>query len=239
MKKYILALALALCTSSFSSMAQAPRIRTSAPPEKTARQDAAGGAQAPAPRQNARPAAGANNGRTQKPKASRTAGSGRFMALKTNVAYDAIAVLNLDYELQVGRRFTVDVPVMWSLWDCSHDLGLRIVAVQPEVRYWFGRPGKGSAVGVNLGIASYNFRHDDVRYQNVSGRPLASVAAAYTYVLPIDAHWSAEFSLAVGYANTRLNRYYNIDNGALINTKTRNYFGPTRIGISLSYRLGK
>ena len=38
-----------------------------------------------------------------------------------------------------------------------------------------------------------------------------------------------------GYANMKYDTYYNIDNGALIETKSRNYWGITRLGISLSY----
>ncbi|MBD5233607.1 MAG: DUF3575 domain-containing protein [Bacteroidales bacterium] len=232
MKHYIFAIILAALSSSFSAQAQAPRIRTSAPPEKTAQTK--GKVEAPA----APSLPAAQTGKPGKRKAE-TGAPGRFMALKTNLAYDAFAILNAEFEIQVARHFSVDVPVIWSLWDWKNDMGLRIVAVQPEVRYWLGNIGRGSAFGINAGVASYNFRHDDIRYQNTSGRPLVSASVSYTYVLPIDSRWSAEFSLAAGYANTQYNRYYNIDNGALINTKTRNYFGPTKIGISLSYRLGK
>lgn len=235
MKQYIIALMLAVLASTVSAGAQIPRIRTSAPPEKTAQPK--GGAQADKP---AAVVAPKQNGTAKKGQGKTSpATANRFMALKTNLAYDAVAVLNADFEIQVARHFSIDVPVIWSLWDWKQDMGLRIVAVQPEARYWFGRVGRGSAVGVNVGVASYNFRHDDIRYQNTSGRPLVSAAVSYTYALPLDSHWSAEFSLALGYANAKYDRYYNIDNGALINTKTRNYFGPTKIGISLSYRLGK
>lgn len=232
MKRHIIALATAALLGTAIASAQAPtRVRTSAPPEKTA-QLKSGAPEAPAAAMPAKTKA-------KNTKTTKVHSASRFMAVKTNVAYDAFAVLNAEFEMQVGRRFTVSLPVVWSLWDWKQDLGLRIVGVQPEARYWFSKPGRGSAVGVNVGLASFNFRHDDVRYQNVSGRPLVSAALSYTYALPIDSRWSAEFSLAVGYANMRYDRFYNIDNGALINTRDRNYFGPTKIGISLSYRLGK
>lgn len=160
------------------------------------------------------------------------------MAVKNNLAYDAFAVLNACFEIEVSDHISLDLPVIWSLWDWKRDLGLRTAAFQPEARYWPGKVGQGSAFGVSLGIATYNFRHDGIRYQD-TGRPMLSASLAYTYSLDIDSRWSAEFSLAVGYANTKYNRYYNIDNGALINTKTRDYFGPTKVGVSLSYRLGK
>ena len=47
--------------------------------------------------------------------------------------------------------------------------------------------------------------------------------------------WKAEFSLGIGYVNTRYNTYYNISDGALVDTRTKNYFGPTRLGITLVY----
>lgn len=259
MKSYIIALSLCALLAAPVVSAQVPRIRTSAPPSKTAQRESDVPAQTPAASgsssQSSQPspagshsfsgqmsssAANSQSGSTRS--GARKGGEGikdRFMAVKTNLAYDAFAVLNVGFEIQVSKKFSVEIPVIWSLWDWKQDMGLRVVAVQPEARYWFGKVGCGSAVGLNLGLASYNFRHDDIRYQNTSGRPLVSAALSYTYVLPIDKHWNAEFSLAVGYVNTRYNRYFNIDNGALINTRDRNYFGPTKVGISLSYRLGK
>lgn len=221
---------MALLMSGTAVYAQVPRIRTSAPKEKTAvlkgdKTAAEVPEKAPAKTET-------------KPEKKASPGGPRFMAVKTNLAYDAVAILNAGFEIEVTPHFSVDIPVIWSLWDWKQDFGLRMVAVQPEARYWLKKAGSGSAFGINFGIASYNFRHDDIRYQN-AGRPLLSVALAYTYALHIADRWDAEFSLAVGYANARYNRYYNIDNGALINTKNRNYFGPTKIGISLSYRLGK
>lgn len=234
MKLKVTILALSALIAAAGASAQAPRIRTSAPSEKTAVLKGS------APAEQAPAAAPAKEKKGAKAAAKKSSAiTSRFMAVKTNLAYDAVAVLNAAFELQVSRHFSVELPVMWSLWDWKTDLGLRVVAVQPEVRYWFGKVGSGSALGANVGVASYNFRHDDIRYQNISGRPLVSVALSYTYALRIDSHWSAEFELALGYANAKYNRYYNIDNGAKINQKTRNYFGPTKIGISLCYRFGK
>ena len=44
-----------------------------------------------------------------------------------------------------------------------------------------------------------------------------------------------EFTLGAGYANMKYDTYYNIDNGAQIETRSRNYWGITRLGLSLSY----
>ena len=41
---------------------------------------------------------------------------------------------------------------------------------------------------------------------------------SYGYKLPLSKHWGAEFNLGVGYANMKYNTYYNVDNGAQLDT---------------------
>lgn len=165
--------------------------------------------------------------------------SGRYIAVKTNLAYDIFAVMNIGAEIQATPKLSVEIPVIWSLWDWKSDFGLRTVAIQPEVRYWFGRIGTGHALCVNIGVALYNFRHDRYRYQNPAYRPMLSIGVGYAYSLTLTDRWNLEFSVAAGYVNTRYKRYYNIENGAKIDAQTKNYFGPTKAGITISYRLGR
>lgn len=161
----------------------------------------------------------------------------RYHALKTNVAFDAIGVLNLAYEVQLHRKMTLDLPVMWSLWDAQREHALRVVALQPELRWWTGSEvGRGHFLGVHAHAAWFNFKWEDNRYQD-AGRPLLGAGLSYGYKLPLGQHWGAEFNVGVGYANLKYNTYYNIENGALINTRIRHYWGLTRLGLSLVYRL--
>ena len=161
----------------------------------------------------------------------------RYHALKTNVAFDAIGVINLAYEVQLHRKMTLDLPVMWSLWDAQREHALRIIALQPELRWWTGsKVGRGHFLGLHAHAAWFNFKWEDNRYQDV-GRPLLGAGLSYGYKLPLGQHWGAEFNVGVGYANLKYNTYYNIENGALINTRIRHYWGLTRLGLSLVYRL--
>lgn len=66
--------------------------------------------------------------------------SDRYSALKTNLAAWAIASVNLAYEIQIGHRFSLDLPLVWSSWDLTRTSALRIVLFQPELRYWFSKP---------------------------------------------------------------------------------------------------
>lgn len=164
--------------------------------------------------------------------------SRRYIALKTNIAYDALAVPNLDFGIGLSRHLSLDIPVMWSFWNMKKDLGLRVLAAQPRVSYWFREPGLGHAVAIDAGVATYNLRCGDYRYQDY-GRPLFCVSLGYSYGLRLANRWTAEFSISVGYANSEYNRYYNIDNGALKDRKTLSYFGPVQVGINLCYIFGE
>ena len=177
---------------------------------------------------------GAATGKQVKKKPQQKTASERYMALKTNIAYDAIAVPNLVFEMQFSKHISVELPVMFSGWDISDKHAVRTFAVQPEGRWWLEKAGKGHFFGVHAHMALFNVKWDENRYQS-TGRPLLGAGVSYGYKLPFSRHWGAEFTLGAGYANMKYNTYYNIDNGALIETKSRNYWGITRLGISLSY----
>lgn len=158
-----------------------------------------------------------------------------YRALKSNIAYDAFAALNLAFEMQVHRRVSVELPVIWSFWDMEREHGIRVVALQPEGRWWISEAGKGHFFGVHAHVAWFNMKWKDTRYQS-DERPLLGAGISYGYKLPLNEHWGAEFSLGAGYANMKYDTYYNIENGAKLDTRIRNYWGITRIGLSLVYR---
>lgn len=160
--------------------------------------------------------------------------SSRYCALKTNILADAFAIHNLAVEVQIHSNISVELPVYWSLWDFEQEHGIRGIALQPEARWWTDQVGKGHYVGLHAHAAWYNVKWNENRYQD-TGRPLMGAGLSYGYKLPLGAHWGAEFTLGVGYTNLKYNVYYNVDNGAKINSRIRHYWGVTRIGASLVY----
>lgn len=158
----------------------------------------------------------------------------RYMALKTNLAYDAIGIPNLAFEIQCSKHISIDLPVLFSGWDMSRKHAIRTFAVQPEARWWLEKSGTGHFFGVHAHMVLFNAKWDENRYQNTN-RPLLGAGLSYGYKLSFSNKWGAEFTLGAGYANMKYNTYYNINNGALIETKSRNYWGITRLGLSLSY----
>jgi len=138
-------------------------------------------------------------------------------------------------DVQVSEHFSVELPVLWCPWYVSSEHAIKTFTVQPEARYWLSKPGKGHFFGVHAHVGWFNVKWNRDRYQDTD-RPLLGAGISYGYLLPFNEHWAGEFTLGAGYANMRYDTYYNIDNGARIDTRTKNYWGITRVGLSVVYR---
>lgn len=166
-------------------------------------------------------------------KASRS--STRYLGLKTNLAAWAGTILNVAADIEVGCHWSVELPVLWCPWYVSEKHAVKTFTIQPEARYWLSKPGTGHFFDAHAHVGWFNVKWNRDRYQD-AGRPLLGAGISYSYLLPFNEHWAGEFTLGAGYANMRYDTYYNIDNGAQIDTRTRNYWGITRVGISVVYR---
>lgn len=161
--------------------------------------------------------------------------SSRYVAVKTNLAAWAGTIMNLAADVQVSEHFSVELPVLWCPWYVSDKHAVKTFTIQPEARYWLSKPGKGHFFSVHAHVGWFNVKWNRDRYQDTD-RPLLGAGISYGYLLPFNAHWAGEFTLGAGYANMRYDTYYNIDNGARIDTRTKNYWGITRVGLSVVYR---
>lgn len=159
----------------------------------------------------------------------------RYVALKSNIPFQALSMHNLAVEVQVHKHLTVDFPVMWSISDIEREHAVRGIAFQPEGRWWLKKAGTGHFFGIHAHAAWFNLMWEDNRYQT-DKRPLLGAGISYGYKLPLSAHWGAEFNIGAGYANMKYDTFYNVENGAQLDTRIRHYWGITRVGISLVYR---
>ncbi len=161
--------------------------------------------------------------------------STRYLGVKTNLAAWAGAILNIAADLQVSEHLSVELPLQWCPWHTNNRHAVKTFLLQPEGRYWLSAPGTGHFFGLHAHLGWFNVKWDRDRYQN-RNRPLLGAGVSYGYLLPISGQWAGEFTLGAGYANTRYDTFYNIHNGARIDTRTKDYWGITRVGISLVYR---
>ena len=159
-----------------------------------------------------------------------------MLAVKANIPAWAAGVMNIALEARVARRWTVELPVTWSPWHIARQHAARVLALQPEARFWRRAPGEGWFAGVHAHAAWFNARWKEDRYQS-TGRPLLGAGVSLGYALPLGGRWGAEFSAGAGYASIKYNTYYNIPNGARISTRSRDYWGITRARIAVTWKL--
>lgn len=154
--------------------------------------------------------------------------------VKTNAIPWALAVMNIEGEIAISEKFSLSVPVLWSPWSVSSNKGIKLIAVQPEGRWWLSHAGVGHFFGLHFSLASYNIRYGNIRYQD-AGRPALGGGITYGYALHLNKSLGLEFSIGGGYITTRYDRFHNCHNGALIDTRVTGYWGIDHASVSLSY----
>lgn len=172
----------------------------------------------------------------ESPETDRPAWEQAHWSLKTNLAGWALVVTNVAAEYRFADHWSVDVPLYYSCWTTAPKYRFRTLAAQPSLRYWLSPEWKGHFFGVHVTAGQFNVSvGSDTRYQDTDG--MYGAGLDYGYAFKFSERWGLEFNIGAGYINTRYNAYYNVDNGALFNTATKNYWGITRCGISLIYRI--
>lgn len=164
------------------------------------------------------------------------------LALKNNLLYDALLLLNIELEFYFGRRWSLNLDYQFAWWSfSSSDRFYQIMAGSPEVRYWL-RPDaqfNGHFVGAYAGTGYYDLKYSEIGYQ---GEFYIALGASYGYYLPVKRGFGVEFSLGVGYMVTEYRKYIKElskeDYYVKAGVDRSKYFGPTKAKISLVWRLG-
>lgn len=167
-----------------------------------------------------------------------------YLAVKTNMLYDAALVPNVGLEVYLGNNISVVGNWMYSWWK-SDDVSWywRIYGGDLAVRYWFGKsaqekPLQGHHLGLYGQMITYDFE--------VGGRGILadrwswSCGLEYGYSLPITYRLNIDFTLGAGYHWGEFEEYLPIDGHYVWQaTKKRQYLGPTKFEVSLVWLLGR
>lgn len=156
----------------------------------------------------------------------------RFVA-KTNALYWATVSPNLGFEIGLSRKLTLDVSGNYDPIKLSSDKYLKHWLVQPELRYWFCGRFSGHFMGVHGHFADFN--EDGLTYFNMKGKHrqgyLYGGGVSYGYSWILSNRWSLEATVGVGYAHVR----YKKRRCETCDRKSRNYLGPTKVGLNFIY----
>ena len=162
----------------------------------------------------------------------------RFIAAKTNLLVGAATVANLGFEIELGRKWSLDVPVYYSPYNITPTRKCRILATQPEVRFWPAKAGSGHFIGLHGTVGFFNIAiNDHGRYQDPDS-PAWGCGLGYGYALNFGANknWGLEFNIGLGVVKYKYDVYYNRENGQKFDFGEGWWWGPTRAGITLTYK---
>lgn len=165
----------------------------------------------------------------------------QHVGVKSNMLYDATTTLNLGFEVAFSKKITLDVSGNYNPWKFGNKYWKHWM-VQPELRYWFCESFNGHFLGVEGHYADFNVQNlklpfglykglRDHRYQG----KLYGGGFTYGYQWILSNHWGLEASLGVGYARIDYDRYECGKCGEKLNSGHKNYFGPTKVALSIIY----
>ena len=175
-----------------------------------------------------------------------------YMALKTNMLYDVLAVPNIGVEFYLGKNWSISGNWMYGWWSKnSRHRYWRIYGGDIAVRYWLGKkanekPLTGHHIGIYGQVFTYDFEWGGKGY--MGGEPGGTLwdktnyatGVEYGYSLPVANRLNIDFTLGVGYWGGKYYEYIPLDGHYVWqSTKNRHWFGPTKAEISLVWLLGK
>lgn len=170
-----------------------------------------------------------------------TEGWNRQLHVKTNAIGLAMAIANAGVEVDLAPHCSFTLPVYYSAWDYfKSTIKFRTFAVQPEFRYWFSENNHKFFIGAHFGYAQYNIAVDgNYRYQDHDGKsPALGGGISVGYRMPISKNdkWHIEFTLGAGAYRLHYDRFYNVNNGKLMDTHKKTYCGVDNAAVNISYR---
>ena len=173
-----------------------------------------------------------------------------ILALKTNLAYDALTMLNYEIEVPIGDHFSAVWEHYFPWWVMRNNRTcIQYLTLGGEFRWWFAaqprtetatRMQRDRLVGHYLGLYGL-FCKTDLQW-DMLGRyqcyPVVSAGLTYGYAFPISSHLNLELSASIGYARIPYQHYIPSEDWQTLwrdNTDAgvTHYFGPTKLQVTL------
>ena len=178
-----------------------------------------------------------------------------LFALKTNLLFDALTLINLELEVPIGNRWSVAGEWIFPWWTFDNGRSdskrnrIQMLNGNLEGRYWFGdrldRPQMtGWFAGVYVGGGLYDFEYKAKGYQG-EFFIMGGLSGGYAHTINKAGSLRMEYSLGIGYIETNYAYYescFNIEDmwHAIRKEDGRySYLGPTRAKVSLVWMINR
>lgn len=178
--------------------------------------------------------------------ASVTGAGAQKLAVKTNLLYGAGTLTpNLGIELCLGKKTTFELAGGYNPWNLkgTYDDNDKLVhyLMQPEFRYWLCERFNGHFFGAHALFSHYNISGHDIpmlfdrefRYEGYA----YGGGVSYGYHWMLGRRWGLEFTVGAGYVRLNYDKYPCVKCGDRVTNATKDYFGPTKAGITLVFMI--
>ena len=161
--------------------------------------------------------------------------------IKTNALGLGLAIANIAAEIDFAKHWSFSLPVYYSEVNYfTPTIKFRTLAIQPELRYWIKENNTGFFAGAHFGLGYYNIAtNGELRYQDHDGKsPALGGGISVGYRVPISKNqkWNIDFSIGAGCYKLHYDTFYNVNNGRLVNTYRKTYWGLDNAAVNISYR---
>lgn len=171
-----------------------------------------------------------------------------LLAIKTNLLFDATLMPNVEIEVPIGKRWSINGEYMFPWWLIDNDkYCLQIVSGGLEGRYWLGNRQSreqrevltGHFLGLYAGGGKYDLQWKENGYQ---GEFFIAAGISYGWATRIARNLHLELNVGIGMLRTNYRHYHAIDDyETLLWQKNGRYtwFGPTKAKLSLVWLLNR
>lgn len=160
-----------------------------------------------------------------------------IVALKNNILYDLALAPNIEVELSIGKRWSLNTEYKCPWWlNSKHDFCYQLLSGGMEGRCWLGNRQKrdrltGHFIGLYAEGGIYDFQ---LRGDGYQGKYYGAAGVTYGYARQLARHFSLEFSLGIGYLTTEYKKYTPYEGDIIwTNSGRYNFIGPTKAKVSL------
>lgn len=175
-----------------------------------------------------------------------------YMALKSNLISDALAIPHIGAEFYLGKNLSVVGNWWYGWWDVNRlHRWWRSYGGDLALRWWFGKaahnkPLTGHHIGIYGGAVTYDFEWGGTGY--MGGLPHRTLwdrcnwfcGVEYGYSLPIARRFNLDFTLGLGYIGGKYIVYDPYKKWYIYReTRNINRFAPTKLEVSLTWLLGR
>ncbi len=170
--------------------------------------------------------------------------SAQRVIVKNNVAYDALLTPNLGLEIGLGKSTSLDITGNYNPFVWNDGKSIKHWLVQPEFRYWLCERFNGHFFGLHALGGEFNISKvklpfgmaENGKNSRYDGYYLGG-GISYGYQWMFSKRWGLEGTVGLGYIRANYDQYRCRDCSPKIYSGHKNYFGPTKLGLSLTYMI--